>query len=366
MIEQEAINQARARIVEVIGHDVPLKPKGREFTACCPFHTEKSPSFFVNVERAFYHCFGCGAHGDAIAYVMRVRGLTFVEAIAEINRTPALSPARPAAPRARAREPEQDRQRVDEVLAGCVSVSERTSASLYLWSRGLDPRQPGLLAHPALYCWEARREFPALVAPITNSRDEISAVQRIWVLDRFEVGSGRPDSRAPLKARKKTLGVMGDGAVRLAPAGPVLGLAEGVETGIAAGQIDRGVPIWAACGVSRFGFPAHWREPGEEGRIFIPPARPERGSPAIWVEARPPAIWIPAAVEHVIVYSDPGDLAEVSAEWAAEFYRLQGKSAQVSGVAADAAAWYRVHGKIDQAPPAGDYNDALIAGPMAF
>ena len=72
---------ARADIVEVINARVPLKKKGREYTACCPFHNEKTPSFTVSEAKQFYHCFGCGAHGTAIGFLMEYEHLDFVDAI---------------------------------------------------------------------------------------------------------------------------------------------------------------------------------------------------------------------------------------------------------------------------------------------
>ncbi|HES75712.1 MAG TPA: DNA primase, partial [bacterium] len=72
---------ARADIVDVVGSRVPLKKKGKEYTACCPFHHEKSPSFFVSPEKQFYHCFGCGAHGTALGFLMAHDRLDFVEAV---------------------------------------------------------------------------------------------------------------------------------------------------------------------------------------------------------------------------------------------------------------------------------------------
>ncbi|MDM7322732.1 MAG: DNA primase [Gammaproteobacteria bacterium] len=72
---------ARADIVEVIGSRVPLKKKGKEYTACCPVHHEKSPSFFVSPDKQFYHCFGCGAHGNVLGFLMAFERLDFVEAV---------------------------------------------------------------------------------------------------------------------------------------------------------------------------------------------------------------------------------------------------------------------------------------------
>lgn len=79
---QDLLN--RVDVVDVIDKSVPLKKAGANFSACCPFHNEKSPSFTVSPTKQFYHCFGCGAHGTAISFLMEYLGLTFVEAIHEL------------------------------------------------------------------------------------------------------------------------------------------------------------------------------------------------------------------------------------------------------------------------------------------
>lgn len=75
---------ARADIVELIGTRVPLKKHGKEFKACCPFHGEKTPSFTVVPEKQFYHCFGCGAHGTALGFLMEHDHLSFIEAVEDL------------------------------------------------------------------------------------------------------------------------------------------------------------------------------------------------------------------------------------------------------------------------------------------
>ncbi len=81
---QELLN--RVDIVEVIDKAVPLKKAGANYSACCPFHNEKSPSFTVSPTKQFYHCFGCGAHGSALSFLMEYNGLSFVEAIHDLAR----------------------------------------------------------------------------------------------------------------------------------------------------------------------------------------------------------------------------------------------------------------------------------------
>ncbi len=75
---------ARVDIVDVIDRRVPLTRKGKEYQACCPFHDEKTPSFTVSPSKQFYHCFGCGAHGTAVGFLMDYANLSFVEAIEEL------------------------------------------------------------------------------------------------------------------------------------------------------------------------------------------------------------------------------------------------------------------------------------------
>ena len=83
MIPDDVVEEVRARadIVEIVGEVVQLKKSGREFKANCPFHDERTPSFYVIPEKGFYNCFGCGKSGDAFTFVMERQGLDFVEAV---------------------------------------------------------------------------------------------------------------------------------------------------------------------------------------------------------------------------------------------------------------------------------------------
>jgi DNA primase len=75
---------ARTDIVELIGTRVPLKKSGREYKACCPFHAEKTPSFWVSPDKQFYHCFGCGKHGTVLGFLMDHDHMAFPEAVEEL------------------------------------------------------------------------------------------------------------------------------------------------------------------------------------------------------------------------------------------------------------------------------------------
>ncbi len=88
-IPQDFIDELmnRVDIVEVIDTRVPLKKAGREYQACCPFHNEKTPSFTVSPAKQFYHCFGCGAHGTALGFLMEYEHLSFPEAVEALAHT---------------------------------------------------------------------------------------------------------------------------------------------------------------------------------------------------------------------------------------------------------------------------------------
>ncbi len=127
---------ARADIVEVIGRRVPLKKAGREHKACCPFHDEKTPSFTVVPQKQFYHCFGCGAHGTAIGFLMEYDHMGFVEAVEELATQLGLEVPREEGPDER---PETSLYDVLEAAAeffrDCLKNSE--AAKTYLRGRGL-------------------------------------------------------------------------------------------------------------------------------------------------------------------------------------------------------------------------------------
>jgi DNA primase len=95
--------RARTSLSAVIAPSVKLTKAGREFKACCPFHAEKTPSFTVNDEKGFYHCFGCGAHGDAIRFLTDARGLPFMDAVKELAAKAGMDVPAPD-PRARERQ----------------------------------------------------------------------------------------------------------------------------------------------------------------------------------------------------------------------------------------------------------------------
>src|SRR5690349_10046442 len=131
---------ARVDIVEVIDARVPLKKAGANYAACCPFHSEKTPSFTVSPTKQFYHCFGCGAHGTAIGFLMEHGGRTFPEAIEELARDCGLVVPREERP-GEAQRQEESRGLAESLLEATrfyrAKLKESPAAIAYLKGRGL-------------------------------------------------------------------------------------------------------------------------------------------------------------------------------------------------------------------------------------
>jgi len=126
----------RADIVEVVDRRVPLKKSGREFQALCPFHDENTPSFTVSPQKQFYHCFGCGAHGTAIGFLMQFEGMDFPAAVEELASSVGLK-----VPREFSREPDVN-SGLYEIMNEAADfyrarLRESEAAVAYLKGRGL-------------------------------------------------------------------------------------------------------------------------------------------------------------------------------------------------------------------------------------
>jgi DNA primase len=130
---------AKTDIVELIGGRVQLKKAGREWKACCPFHNEKTPSFWVSPDKQFYHCFGCGAHGTALGFLMEHDKLPFPDAVEELASRLGLEVPREGGEAARARPGEDLYEllaQVTQFYRDCLRESPR--AKNYLEGRGLN------------------------------------------------------------------------------------------------------------------------------------------------------------------------------------------------------------------------------------
>ena len=134
--------RARTSLSALIGRSIKVTKAGREYKACCPFHNEKTPSFTINDEKGFYHCFGCSAHGDAIRWMTDQRGLSFMDAVKELAASagmdvPAADPQ--AAKQAEARAGLHDvMAAAQDYFVAQLAGLEGTVAREYLAKRGLN------------------------------------------------------------------------------------------------------------------------------------------------------------------------------------------------------------------------------------
>ncbi|SDO16046.1 DNA primase [Halomonas shengliensis] len=137
---------ARVDVVEVVGERVKLKKAGRNYSGLCPFHQEKSPSFTVSADKQFYHCFGCGAHGNALRFLMEYDKLRFPEAVEQLAGRLGLEVPREGADDPRAQARERKRKAGVNLLELSASyfrerlkMPEAQGARAYLEGRGLAP-----------------------------------------------------------------------------------------------------------------------------------------------------------------------------------------------------------------------------------
>ncbi len=129
---------ARADITEVLGKRIQLKKAGREFKANCPFHDEKTPSFTVSPAKGFYHCFGCGAHGTALSFLMEYDHMSFVEAVESLAGSMGME-----VPRDESQRPAHHYDELFELLTKVeryyqANLSNNDAAKAYLKARGID------------------------------------------------------------------------------------------------------------------------------------------------------------------------------------------------------------------------------------
>src|SRR5688572_12472898 len=142
MIPQTFIQDllGRVDIVEVVDRYVKLKRAGANYVACCPFHSEKSPSFTVSPSKQFYHCFGCGAHGTAVGFMIEFGGMGFVEAVKALAQTVGMT-----VPEDVSKHSHRGSEEADEVRAALLTAAKYYRTALkaspraveYLKSRGL-------------------------------------------------------------------------------------------------------------------------------------------------------------------------------------------------------------------------------------
>jgi DNA primase len=131
---------ARVDVVDVVDRHVKLKRAGANYVACCPFHSEKTPSFTVSATKQFYHCFGCGAHGTAIGFLIEYAGMNFVDAVKDLAQGVGMKVPEVRSEHAQRRAQEGDDLHAVLLKAAqfyCAQLKQAPAAIAYLKKRGL-------------------------------------------------------------------------------------------------------------------------------------------------------------------------------------------------------------------------------------
>lgn len=187
MLSPQWLDELRARVTlsSVISRTTRLTKAGHEFKACCPFHNEKSPSFTVNDQKGFYHCFGCGAHGDVIRWMTDQRGLSFMDAVKELASEAGMEVPAPDPQAARAAE---QRDTLHDVMKAAqdwfvaqLAGPEGEKARAYLATRGFDAHT--LQRFGFGYAPEGRQAMKAALKDVPEAK-LIEAGLRIAVEDK--------------------------------------------------------------------------------------------------------------------------------------------------------------------------------------
>lgn len=233
----------RVLLRDVVSETVTLSREGNNYVGLCPFHSERTPSFTLYPDE-HYHCFGCGEHGDVFAFVMQRDGVDFLDALAAL----ACRVGTGGAGESARHRPRRTRAVTTEPTSTPIAVriwqaTQPDSGPIhaYLRARGLSGDVPvSLRFHPALrYEREIVGEFPAMVGPLVNAKDEVVGIHRTYLQ---ADGSAKADVLKP----KMFLGAVRGAAIRLCDdVGETIAITEGIETGLAV-QEATGLPTWVA------------------------------------------------------------------------------------------------------------------------
>ena len=175
---------ARSDIVEVVGTRVPLKRQGKEYSARCPFHDERSPSFTVSPTKQFYHCFGCGAHGTALSFLMQYDRLEFLDAVEELARRVGMEVPRDTQQR-NANPETLDIYRALDAAAQFFQkqLAASDKARAYVERRGIDA---GIVERYAIGC--APDGFSGLKDALGTDPRRLSLLERAGLLSKNDKG----------------------------------------------------------------------------------------------------------------------------------------------------------------------------------
>ena len=287
---------------------VKLVRAGNEWKACCPFHNDGTPSFYVYANERRFVCYGCGAEGDVLDFMRRAYGGSVIDAIRALDGG-ALGPIAPP-------EPEKPKRDLSKLVARIWNESRPiagTPAALYLRNRGIDMDLPDCLrfarlAPPmmegnGLLAANGPQPLPALVAAVTGPDGSLVAIQRTYLTEDGRKAAVIATEQDRKPKVKYSLGNVRTGAIRLGPAAASITVCEGLEDGASLAE-GLGRPVWVGAGTSML-----------------------------------PAMIFPEVVRSVVIGADNDDAGRVAATAAAEAYVARGLSVRISPPPAPHKDW---------------------------
>ncbi|UZK64641.1 DUF7146 domain-containing protein [Sphingomonas sp. M1-B02] len=274
----------RVSLASIAAASLKLIRAGREWKACCPFHADRTPSFTIYAGDRRFMCFGCGAEGDVLDFVMRLHRVRLPEALQMLG--DGELPCAADMPAASGRQPEDRAEEAASLWAGAAAAGG-TLADTYLRSRGITIDLPEAIRFARLPLGR-RAPMPALVAGVSTISGDVCGVQRTFL-------ATDPIGKAPLPGGKAkfSLGRVLGGAIRLGCAERSLLVSEGLEDGLTLLQ-KLGRPVWVAAGAGMLS-----------------------------------AMKLPDIVEAVVIGADNDESGERAAQKAAEVFHASGRRVRI-------------------------------------
>lgn len=276
MIDIAAIRQANP-LPSIVAAAVKLQRAGHEWKGCCPFHSDRSPSFTIFADGERFHCFGCGASGDVLDYVQRLHRVPLAEA-AKMLGADSFAPVQIAKPK-----PVEPSNRVAEAVEIWRASKSAIGSPVerYLHRRAIRLTPPSIRFDHLAYGQIGT--FPCLIAAVQDLSGEVVGIQRTYL--RHD-GSGK----AAVPKPKLSLGKISGGAIRLGDldAKGTITVCEGLEDGLTLLQV-LGEPVWVAAGASML-----------------------------------PAMQFPASVQSIVIGADNDEAGVIAANRAAETFDRRG------------------------------------------
>lgn len=226
----------------IAGAVLKLRRSGNEWTACCPFHNDRSPSFTIYDGGKRYKCFGCGASGDVLDFVQAVHKVDFVGALNLLGGGSLPTVSLHQSQAGYERDGKDDRTPEALAIWDAAQPATGTPAEAYLRMRAITMPLPPSIRFTRLRYGKSGHQYPALIALVQNVAGEPIGIQRTYL---NATGTGK----AAVPKPKLSLGSIRGGAVRLGEPSNRLVVCEGLEDGLTLAQ-ELGGPVWVSVGTS--------------------------------------------------------------------------------------------------------------------